>query len=123
MIDNASNGDYASKGLHFCFENDWVNGCLYFPRVKIVKSKNGTYQYFGSSSKVNEMYITGRHNLKYENGKYTIRDTGGDKWSRWNYDWFMTDIDNTSCFSYIIMSCGLLTRKTTMFGESVFYYN
>ena len=69
------------------------------------------------------MYITGRHNLKYENGKYTIRDTGGDKWSRWNYDWFMTDIDNTSCFSYIIMSCGLLTRKTTMFGECVFYYN
>ena len=38
LIDNASNGDYASKGLHFCFENDWVNGCLYFPRVKIVKS-------------------------------------------------------------------------------------
>ena len=123
LIDNASNGDYTSKGLHFCFENDWVNGCLYFPRVKIVKSKNGTYQYFGSSSEGNEMYITGRHNLKYENGKYTIRDTGLIKWSRWNYYWFLTSIDTTSCFSYIIMSCGLLTRKTTMFGESVFYYN
>lgn len=122
LVDNASNSDYASKGLHFCFENDWINGCLYFPRVKIVKSKNGTYQYFGANQTVKDMYITGRHNLKYENGKYTIRDNVSDKWSRWYRFWTLADIDDVSCFSYIMLSNGLLKRMTTMFGESVFYY-
>ena len=68
MSEDTGNERMTEKGLHFCFENDWINGCLYFPRVAI--SERG---YFGSkndnsnSETYDNVYISGRHYYYFDN--------------------------------------------------------
>jgi hypothetical protein len=69
------------KGLHFCFENDWVNGCLYFPNVSVLKMGNGIKCFDESNGTT---YITGRHELRYDNGKYEAHAEGDNAYcSKW----------------------------------------
>lgn len=130
LSDRAVNGDYSSKGLHFCFENDWINGCLYFPRVKIGRNKDGSYAYFGESTVHSgisitylstNVYISGRHNLLYEDNEYGIK-MNNERWARWKKDTKLMDIDKTTCFGSVVLDDGLLSKITTRLGEHVFYY-
>ena len=83
MTDDSSSERLTEKGLHFCFENDWINGCLYFPRFAYI---NGDY--FGSkndngteidkrehASQYNNIYISGRHNFYYDGSKFRVKNT------------------------------------------------
>ena len=95
------------KGLHFCFENDWVNGCLYFPNVSVLKVGN-VIKCFNQNN--NKTYLTGRHELRYDKttGKYIscAYDKNHTKWSQ--------DKDEATIVNDTI-------RKTTENGAHVFY--
>ena len=129
LTENSTNGDYPSKGLLFCFENDWVNGCLYFPKMKITPSKDGTFDYFGKKNdlsvdgRYSNVHITGRHNLVYNSdGTYTVKDCTVNRWATNKDSDYLPLIEKTSCFSYINLSVGLLTMKKTHLKDLVFYY-
>lgn len=71
-----SKTSFIEKGLLFCFENDWVNGCLYFPNVQMKGDKH-----FNEDDHSRNFFITGRHNFLYDttNNKYTTLGYF-DKW-------------------------------------------
>lgn len=67
---------FIERGLLFCFENDWINGCLYFPNIQMKGDK-----FFNEDSRSEKFYITGRHELLYNNGKYTTHNAYCNKWT------------------------------------------
>lgn len=154
LTEYAGNSSLTQKGLHFCFENDWINGCLYFPRISIQRLSKVTYEYFGrwnddyeADPEHNNEYkdgyknnfISGRHNIKFEMDKsriscgsfvpvlsYTNFRHRGRNISPGKT--FMHDNDasmetcNVSIFSRCNLFTGIVTRKETSIGQSVFYY-
>ena len=140
--------DYSltERGLHFCFENDWINGTIYFPRVIIRRNSATDYDYFGKLNdedadyNYEHVYLSGRHHWYF--GVYGGKD--GDVEDRlrpfhrklqllnyanmafWGHD--IEDYRNSafqnqvSIFSRCSLTKGIITKKTTKFGESVFYY-
>lgn len=140
--DFSSDYNMTSRGLHFCFENDWVNGCLYFPRVVIQKNNENNYDYFGKLNDDNDkdtpqypsLYISGRHHWYYNgnDNKFEVKnpnaqfDTYYSLYSIFGIldDYLKSAIfqDQISIFSRVSLFTGILTRKKTMLGESVFYY-
>ena len=116
------------KGLRFCFENDWINGCLYFPNVLITNGKC----FNGSSSKV---FITGRHNLIADNSGYTIYNSYVDKWHYFNGTNYVDvtgdsqlqknniSIEKTSRFTQVELKSGIIQAKKNKLGLTVYYYH
>lgn len=126
---NESTSDFITKGIHFSFENDWVNGCLYFPKVLISKD-----DYFGAKNDKGEkngyskIYLSGRHNFKHTNKTYTTK--GNNDWDKWRQDGDVdsdstranVDISKFSYFTQVKMKYGIVTKETTNTGGSVYYY-
>ena len=151
MSEDTGNERMVEKGLHFCFENDWVNGCLYFPRVAI--SEKG---YFGikndnsNSATYDNVYISGRHYYYFDNtinsnsqthlpmGGFTTKYYTEDEKRKFNLPWWGENVPGRHCnegpydtwynedyvwiFTRAKMQCGIITRKQTMLGENVYYY-
>lgn len=76
------------KGLLFCLENDWINGCLYFPNVSLIKVGNKV-QCCSQPNK--KLYITGRHCLTYANNEY---QTGIKYYNKWSGEITESDIND-----------------------------
>lgn len=120
-----------SRGLHFCFENDWVNGCLYFPKVIIQRNGKDSYDYFGkrNDDDMKKYYehnvLSGRHHWYYKKnyGFTTIApnlhfDYQEESPSSYETYW----LSKISIFSRVNLWHGILTRKGTNLGDTVFYY-
>lgn len=125
--ETASNNGYAEKGLHFCFENDWINGCLYFPRCQVIGNNEKGWSYFGADNPNygSHMVVTGRHNfypLPY--GAYTIRSTdiSNQWWATNENSWQAIDQDNSSIYSHVKIHNGIVVRKLNPKNQSIFYY-
>ena len=128
----AGNGGMVDKGLLFCFENDWVNGCLYFPRVKISYSKTDAvssggygykgFDYFGvlndNGEQYKKIFIGGRHSISYDGTRFKPKHDYIDRFGVGN-DLRAT---KTAYRSQKFAPFGLLTLKETSFGDKVFYY-
>jgi hypothetical protein len=119
---------YPSKGLQFCFENDWINGCLYFPRVLIKYSTtDGTYRFFGSEDSYSDgsVYISGRHNIKYENGIFGVKDIESNKWDKDEEKGTESGSSNvnTTYYSVIKLNTGIVKMTKNRLGSNVFYYS
>ena len=132
-----------SRGLHFCFENDWINGCLYFPRVVIQRNNVDDYDYFGRvndddpNKYYNGLYISGRHHWLWNhtgfqliNSTAPFNDNGYYKYDPdafpdyYNRNTQKTAVfqDQVSIFSRVQLYHGIITKRKTMLDESVFYY-
>lgn len=139
LTDEGGDGKLTSKGLHFCFENDWINGCLYFPKVIIKRNLSGQYDYFGSLNdghafahegfQYDYTTISGRHHWFYDNGfklknpivlYYTTQNVLPIMTSREDARFFLQD--NASIFTRSNLKTGILTKMTTSLNETVFYY-
>lgn len=117
---------FVERGLHFCFENDWINGCLYFPKVKIIR-QNNTYSYYGEKDSYPHLFYTGRHNCKIDDATNTLttRQAYAFKWScdeKTPDASTIIDQDNTSIFSHVLLSPGLLEKKVNSNNQVLFYY-
>ena len=128
----AGNGGMVDKGLLFCFENDWVNGCLYFPRVKISYSKTDAvsyggygykgFDYFGvlndNGYQYKKIFIGGRHSISYDGTRFKPKHDYIDRFG------IGSDLRATvtAYRSQKFAPFGLLTLKETSFGDKVFYY-
>lgn len=153
FTEDSSDESLTDKGLHFCFENDWVNGCLYFPRFEL-KMNGSYYDYFGYKSDVHKesrswrssdigysnVYISGRHNFYWDDisKKFTARYRGRtDRYlsfagvdAKDDYGYYDSGgVDLTwisqnaiSTFTRSGLKSGIITKKTTIIGEDVFYY-
>lgn len=149
MSEDTGNERLTEKGLHFCFENDWINGCLYFPKFGV---KNGDY--FGRkndegdntnndkrehASAYDNVYISGRHNFFVPDGStmFNIKSTkmywhGRDTNKNRSYDtkdkngWgditSWVDEDKIFTFTRSSLKCGIITKKKTILNQDVFYY-
>ena len=152
FTEDSSDESLTNKGLHFCFENDWVNGCLYLPKFEL--QKNGEeYDYFGYKTDNNvdttrssyavydNIYISGRHNFYWDSNtsRFIARYVGDDKdclYLTWNGDDVDTNTgrgafggdktwihqDRIYTFSRVKLYSGIITKKTTILGDDVFYY-
>ena len=138
LSDHASNGSMVSKGLFFCFENDWINGCLYFPKLQITVSKktNGEYiyDYFGklndndngSGNTYSGVYVGGRHDCNLKNGKISKKNATINIFKSLIRD-KKEEVDQLNPDEKFFktqepLKVGFLTKKTTSLGQSVFYY-
>lgn len=122
MSDDTGDERLTSKGLHFCFENDWINGCLYFPRVIIKMNGEGYYDYFGKKNDENEeysnIYATGRHCWYVKDGELTTicQNVTGNGYG---FNILQQDV---LIFSRLPLGIGILTCKKTMLNDNIFYY-
>lgn len=137
MSENGVNDSITDRGLHFCFENDWINGCVYFPRVIIRRTIGNDFIYFGSrdengSDRYNKLYISGRHNYCVSP---SINEDGTFQFNLLDHNSrFYTNIgeesleditgwqDKISVFSRVNMTRGIIKKKVTKLNENVFYY-
>jgi len=149
MSEDTGNERLTEKGLHFCFENDWINGCLYFPKFGV---KNGDY--FGRknddgdnanndkrehASTYDNVYISGRHNFfvpdgstmfnikntkMYWHGRDTNKDRSYDTKDKngWGDITSWVDEDKIFTFTRSSLKCGIITKKKTILNQDVFYY-
>ena len=137
-VDNSSDEPLLDKGLHFCFENDWINGCLYFPRIIITKDENGDFDYFGKRGDYKYTSISGRHCWHFHKTHRTEDDTPPvrpymyyDSLSVFRTDtansfaYYANDcinLDKISVYSRVALPCGIIKKHETNLGENVFYY-
>lgn len=131
LTSEASNDNFTSKGLHFCFENDWINGCIYLPKVILQNRADGTLRYFGylndenkhkisNETSYNNIYYSGRHQWNESGGQFLLRQTYVDKWELKGSN--EIDNDNTSYYSQVVLPFGLITCVKSSFGDNIFYY-
>lgn len=131
LTSEASNDNFTSKGLHFCFENDWINGCIYLPKVILQNRADGTLRYFGylndenkheisNTKSYNNIYYSGRHQWNELGGQFVLRQTYVDKWELKGSN--EIDNDNTSYFSQVVLPFGLITCVKSSLGDNIFYY-
>lgn len=132
MTDLSTNSEsLVDKGLHFCFENDWINGCLYFPKVEIVRRNDGTLDYFGVKNDLgygeyDNVYLSGRHHFNWSNANgcfttiqewLTVNSRGGKV-----DDNQVINTNKLSIFSRCPLKHGIITKNETIYGDDVFYY-
>ena len=136
ITDYSGNETLADKGLHFTFENDWINGCLYFPRVIIRKTDGGNTDYFGKRSDdsgeisdawYEHVYISGRHHWHLTpDGHFQVlkpelsvlADVNEDP--KMDYETCLQH--NESVFSRVGLHFGIVTKKKTTRDADVYYY-
>ena len=150
MSEDTGNERLTEKGLHFCFENDWINGCLYFPKFGV---NNGDY--FGRknddgdninhdkrehASSYDNVYISGRHNFyipddgsnmfnikctkMYWHGRDANKSRGyaNNDYNGWGDITSWVDEDKIFTFTRSSLKCGIITKKKTILNQDVFYY-
>lgn len=119
FIKQAETQTYPERGIHFMFENDWINGCLYFPLMIITNKSDGSLNFFGSEDTYKNIYQTGRHEWNhnstgYHNPAYST--------SIWDNDCRDVQVYNTTKFTHVTEPIGLLKSKTNNSGNTIFYY-
>lgn len=119
---NESTSDFVAKGIHFCFENDWINGCLYFPNV-LIQNDEVKSDYFGRNATYYNLYLTGRHELcYYENSGYTTHIDYVSKFAKNGASKNENNIgaSKVSRFSQIPLRIGIIKRNDK---SQTYYYS
>lgn len=119
-----------SRGLHFCFENDWINGCLYFPRVAIRNTSGNNYEFFGDGNNTSHVWLSGRHNSRWDGRKFSVADSSydftGEAYQQTNKKQNLAKEavlqSSISFFSRVNFTHGIVKSCKTSLGETVFYY-
>ena len=113
---------FVAKGIHFCFENDWINGCLYFPNV-LIQNDEVKSDYFGRNATYYNLYLTGRHELcYYENSGYTTHIDYVSKFTKNGASKNENNIgaSKVSRFSQIPLKIGIIKRNDK---SQTYYYS
>lgn len=119
FIKQAETQTYPDRGIHFMFENDWINGCLYFPLMTIANNSDGSLNFFGSEEKYENIYQTGRHEWNHNSSGF---HNPAYSTSIWDNDCRDVQVYNTTKFTHVTEPIGLLKGKTNNAGNTIFYY-
>lgn len=119
FIKQAETQTYPERGIHFMFENDWINGCLYFPLMIITNKQDGSLNFFGSEGTYKNIYQTGRHEWNHNSSGY---HNPAYSTSIWDNDCRDVQVYNTTKFTHVTEPIGLLKSKINNAGNTIFYY-